>query len=294
MTAHWDAMQKAEARLVATLDSKFLPQAPTSESADTAEDRRLIFIGDIHGCMDELEALLHKSKYDPMKDHIIALGDVVKKGPKSREVVDYLMEQRASCVRGNQDDRILLAAKAVFEPSATSQTKGHDREHKRHPKKDPKTGKEREEQELASSFAPEQLKWLAECPIILRVGELQPFGNIIAVHGGLVPGIALEHQNPYSVMNMRIIDVQTRAPSEEHFRDGSVPWAEFWNQHQVSLTNEEKRTTVVFGHDKKKGLQVYPYAKGLDTGCVDGGKLTAWIVGVDKEQFVQVKSKPKR
>lgn len=41
---------------------------------------------------------------------------------------------------------------------------------------------------------------------------------------------------------------------------------------------ENKRMTVVYGHNSGLGLQDHAYTKGLDTGCVNGGKLTALVI----------------
>lgn len=48
--------------------------------------------------------------------------------------------------------------------------------------------------------------------------------------------------------------------------------------------------TVVYGHDAKSGLSLKEYTKGLDSGCVKGGKLTALVVSDGGHQeIVQVK-----
>ena len=46
---------------------------------------RTIVVGDIHGCYDELMALLEKVD---VRDHdrVVSVGDLIVKGPKSREV----------------------------------------------------------------------------------------------------------------------------------------------------------------------------------------------------------------
>jgi bis(5'-nucleosyl)-tetraphosphatase (symmetrical) len=40
--------------------------------------------------------------------------------------------------------------------------------------------------------------------------------------------------------------------------------------------------TVVFGHWARRGLVSAPRMRGLDSGCVYGGPLTAWIAEEDR------------
>jgi len=59
----------------------------------------------------------------------------------------------------------------------------------------------------------------------------------------------------------------------------------------------DKKMTVVYGHDSKRGLQVKnKWSKGLDSGCVSGGKLTALVVdkGGRRQYTRQVKCKDYR
>lgn len=53
-----------------------------------------------------------------------------------------------------------------------------------------------------------------------------------------------------------------------------------------------KRSTVIYGHDSKRGLQIGTYSKGLDTGCVKGGKLTALVIDGNAKAGPKVVSVP--
>lgn len=47
--------------------------------------------------------------------------------------------------------------------------------------------------------------------------------------------------------------------------------------------------TVIYGHDSTSSLSIRTYTKGLDTGCVKGGKLTALVIEEGgKQSLVQV------
>jgi hypothetical protein len=43
---------------------------------------------------------------------------------------------------------------------------------------------------------------------------------------------------------------------------------------------------VIYGHDSKAGLQIYRWTKGIDSGCVSGGKLTALILNAKGQQEI--------
>jgi len=58
------------------------------------------------------------------------------------------------------------------------------------------------------------------------------------------------------------------------------PWDDFYSG----------RRRVVFGHWARRGLVVRKQCVGLDTGCVYGGQLTAWIA--EEDRIVQVPGEP--
>ncbi|KIW45960.1 uncharacterized protein PV06_01659 [Exophiala oligosperma] len=292
---------------VQTLDPLLLPRLPRGRSPEAGNKTRLIFVGDIHGCRDDLEALLNKTHFNPVTDHLIALGDMVSKGPDSRGVIDLLRGYNASCVRGNHDDRLLLLVEDLQSTSLTSKKNSHfpsDLAAQAAVSRDTSL------KELALSLDEAQIEWLASCPVILRIGTMKAFhGETVAVHGGLVLDVPLEQQDPLSVMNMRTMDLRTHVPSEKHEQKGghAKAWYKLWNKHQQLLPTRqgwsrlkslgrkkpaEKQMTVIYGHDSKTGLKLRKYTKGLDSGCVVGGKLTALVVnGNGKQKIVQVDCK---
>ena len=284
---------------VKNLDPAVLPRSSKNAAGTESQKKRLVFVGDIHGCRRELDALLKKVRFHVSTDHLVAVGDVVSKGRDSLGVVDLLRRYGASCVRGKHDDRLLLVAQSLrsgnFKASERAKSKNDSNSNAG---VDPV-------QHMAMSPSNDQFEYIQSCPVILRLGELKAFnGEAVVVHAGLVPGVALESQDPVAAMNMRIIDLPTHFPSKRHESNGSIAWYKLWNRYQQLLSlherlgkpNKEQRvtekhTTVIYGHNAKDGLQIHKYTKGLDTSCVIGGKLTALVVdGNGKQEIVQVKA----
>ncbi|KAL3808689.1 hypothetical protein ACHAXA_000175 [Cyclostephanos tholiformis] len=213
---------------------------------------RVIAIGDVHGCIDELKALLKKCDYHP-GDTIVFLGDLVCKGPDSLSVVQMAREVGAIGVRGNHDFEVVRWHQAI-KSGADPPVIGSEHYH------------------VASALSTADLKWMYSLPWFISSSHL----NALFVHAGFVSGIRLAKQNPRLMMNMRSI-LPDGTVTSKFFNNW--PWARLWDGPQ----------TVFFGHDADRGLQQYEHAIGLDTGCVYGGKLTACIL--PERRLVSVNAK---
>lgn len=203
---------------------------------------RTLVIGDVHGCLQELELLLAKASPGPA-DQVVFCGDLCAKGPDSQGVVQLARERGARAVLGNHDAHMLGIRSGA-----------HARAH---------------HTAVARTLKSADWAWLEALPLMV---DLPALGSLV-VHGGLVPGVALDQQERRYVLNLRSIDSEGRPSTRV---EEGVPWASLWTGPQF----------VVFGHDALRGLQKHPHALGLDTGCVYGKRLTA--VWLPERHLVQV------
>ena len=51
---------------------------------------RLLVIGDVHGCLIELESLLRKLRYEVQQDKLVFVGDLLNKGPSGAETLSFV------------------------------------------------------------------------------------------------------------------------------------------------------------------------------------------------------------
>ena len=75
----------------------------------------LYLVGDLQGCRSALQRLLDKIDFSPSRDHLIALGDLVNRGPDSLGTLRLLRDlgAAATCLLGNHDLHLLAAAHGV-------------------------------------------------------------------------------------------------------------------------------------------------------------------------------------
>jgi len=227
---------------------------PNFHAVFASPPSELYIIGDIHGCFHEFQLLLtkiHKAKCAdvPLKtfyQRVIIAGDLVNKGPFSLEVLDFCRSNSILAVRGNHDDSAL----AVFRGSKRTSPAYH----------------------WTSSLPPTTARWLSSLPYTISI----PDHDLLIVHAGVIPDRKLAQHTPYEMTTMREVfkrpdgtyeTIQHRSQQQQIPPD-STPWAKLYNgEHGF----------VCFGHDARRGLQKEKHAIGLDTGCVYGEILTAFV-----------------
>lgn len=81
---------------------------PARVMARTSRRKRTYVIGDIHGCLDPLKALMDRLA-PRQNDEIIFIGDYIDRGPDPKGVVDYVLAFRkarpgkVTCLMGNHE-----------------------------------------------------------------------------------------------------------------------------------------------------------------------------------------------
>ena len=72
-------------------------------------------IGDVQGCFDELQELVARVGFDPSRDRLWFVGDLVNRGPKSLEVLRYVRSLGGSAVTvlGNHDLHLICQHEGV-------------------------------------------------------------------------------------------------------------------------------------------------------------------------------------
>ena len=211
---------------------------------------RLIAVGDIHGCAVEFAELLDKLQLR-RGDRLVLLGDLVNRGPDSRLVLDLARSARARCLLGNHELRLLRS--------------------RRRPDPAPLRAEDRA---TIALLRPADWDFLAAMPLTHFDADL----NTVFVHGGFLPGQPWEHQPAEVVPRIQVVDAQGRARKRTE-SPGAPLWVDFWSGPPF----------VVYGHTPRPAVHKLKWSLGLDTACVYGGYLSAYIL--PERRLVQVKAK---
>ena len=257
-------------------------------------------VGDVQGCLADLDALLEKIRFDPSRDRLWLTGDLVNRGPDSLGVLRRVkgLGKAALTVLGNHDLHLLACRHVPHQKPKHKDTFGDV---------------------LAAPDCDELLEWLrhqpllhhdasrgltlvhaglapdwtlalakacaAEAEAVLRGPEFRTF--LAAMYGNLParwdPALAGLDRLRFIVncfTRIRFVSGDGALDLLAKGAPGSVPALLPWF---AAPGRRSKRQRVVFGHWSTLRLTPSEEARHrvvpLDTGAIWGGTLTAWCPG---------------
>jgi predicted phosphodiesterase len=211
---------------------------------------RLIAIGDIHGCHLEFAELL--DRIGPTKDdRIVILGDLVNRGPDSCRVLDLARGVKAVALMGNHELRLLKYRRT----GDLKYAKEHDLD-------------------TFGKLRPQDWAYLEAMTLTFEEKEL----NTVFVHGGFLPGEPWQRQQAEVVTRIQVVSRDGRPGKRSAMPDAPL-WADLWGGPPF----------VVYGHTPRPEVYKLKWSAGIDTACVMGGYLTAYIL--PERNFIQVKAR---
>ena len=258
-------------------------------------------IGDVQGCYDELRRLLDALSFDPARDRVWLVGDLVNRGPHSAPVLRYVrsLGEAAVTVLGNHDMHLLALSQGNLR----------------------KAGEGQLDDVLHAPDGPELIEWLRRRPFLHSDPELR----FTMVHAGLPPqwdlataaALARELESVVAGDGLREFAHEMYGNKPERWSDGHtgldrlrfitncftrlrfcapdgtlnlkpkgppgsqpkgfLPWFEVPKRRSAG-------ERILFGHWSMLGYVARNNVWALDTGCLWGGRLTALRIDVDPPQ----------
>ena len=261
-------------------------------------------IGDVHGCYDELQALLHQVEFNPQQDQLWLTGDLVARGPASLDVLRFVrsLGDSVKLVLGNHDLNLLAIHAGI------SRNKPKDRL----------------TELLQAEDADELMDWLRRQPL-LQVDEEK---KLVMAHAGITPQwdiatarmcareveFALSSDNYATYLSSMYGDMPNHWTTDltglarlRFISNAFTRMRYCFPNGQLDMLSKESpenvpaplkpwfnlpglvapEYTIVFGHwASLEGKGTPEGIIGLDTGCCWGGELTM-LRWEDKQIFTQ-------
>jgi bis(5'-nucleosyl)-tetraphosphatase (symmetrical) len=268
-------------------------------------------IGDVQGCFDELQELVEYISFNPKKDQLWFVGDLVNRGPQSLETLRWVksLGNSAVTVLGNHDLHLLAAHAGAKEISRTSSLQSA----------------------LQARDINALVEWLRCQPLIQYNKQL----NFAMVHAGLAPQWSVKDAIRYA----KEVEIVLRSNKYKDFLynmygDQPNQWdgrLKGWNRLRtitnfmtrvryctnkgvMSFTDKgppgsqstgmkpwyeitqrkSQDTTIVFGHWSTLGYVNDYNIISTDTGCLWGGQLTAIKIELESLTIYQLNCEAKK
>jgi len=282
LTRQWNQLRKTSAEQLKQEGFSFVYVFSSAEDAANARITRapmrnnkrdetgpFDIIGDVHGCYDELCELLKDLNYNidaenftaepPEGRKAVFIGDLCDRGDKNTEVLRLVMNmaqsENALCALGNHDFKLLR----MLRGNKVQLTHGLDI--------------------TAEQLSRETSEFKKQVKIFLE-GLISHFVfdqcNLVIAHAGLKE--EYHGKNSGQVRSFCLFGDITGEKDENGF-PVRLPWADDY----------KGKALVVYGHTPVTQARLINNTICIDTGCVFGGKLTAFRY--PEKEIVQVKAK---
>ena len=263
---------------------------------------RTFVIGDVHGCLNDLLAILEEINFTVGVDTLISVGDIINRGPNSLETIRFFKQLGSSfdMVLGNHDLHFLAIVHGAKNP----------------------TFKDTLTQLLNAKDLDDLVGWLQAKPLVTQIK------NYSIVHAGIAP----QWDMIKALSLSREVEITLNSENSGHFLNqmyGNVP--DSWNENLEGMTRlrvitnyltrmrlctnngelnftdsdpnleshrflpwfkhriKHKNEKIIFGHwASLNGNFCAPNIHALDVGCVYGGKMR--VMNVDNEVLTDYKS----
>lgn len=207
----------------------------------------LFVVGDVHGCSEELGALLRKLPLD-QESTLVFLGDYVDRGPNAKAVIDTILNLRelynVIALKGNHEWLFMNYLARPNDAAATSNfiLNGGGN--------------------TLASYSQDGTTYTVPSAHLEFLNSLRLFHSTpthFFVHAGVPPDFdfadPIDEKTAHQLLWIRSV-----------FLESKVKWPKM----------------VVHGHTPVAKAEFHPNRINLDTGCVFGRSLTAWHVGSGK------------
>ncbi len=237
--------------------------------AKTPDGMRIYAIGDVHGCLSELEGLFHQIEFDlQFNSHetykIITIGDYVDRGPDSKGVLDFLIEAQTRhpmvCLRGNHDQRLLEFLDIPEEIGESFLTYGGRETLDSY---GIEVGEEPDfndiSHKLRRAIPRAQIRFLDSLDL------MHIEGDYVFVHAGIKPNIPLDHQVAKDLL---------------------------WIRNEFITYQKPHAKVVIHGHTINDQFDVQPNRINVDTGAFSSGVLTTAVL--QRSEIGKLQTSPMR
>jgi serine/threonine protein phosphatase 1 len=200
---------------------------------------KYFIIGDVHGCYDELQDLLDKAALSS-DDQIICIGDIVDRGMKSAEALNFFRTTPGvASIQGNHERKHGRTFRGEIEPAASQVIT---------------------RRQIGEADYPAAVAYMETLPRWLELSDAT------LIHAYWEPGLTLQDQRE-SV----IVGTMT---AENYLKDKGIwPWYEYYDGPKSLIVGHRD-----YSDGRMQPLIYQDRVYGIDSRCVYGGSLTGLLL----------------